>query len=223
MKRALFPAFTAFFVFSYFIGAQAVPDCPRAGRQPACKGECGQFIDRNGDGICDTWEEEAQKAARQFQRKPSAPNDAAAPAAGIVFPAAPKAPFVAVLEFSSSPAAGAVKSPSPKEPESFYEKLEKFSLMPVLSAVLLLVILSEILKAKIPKYLLFHRDIWNWLLFLSFFSCALGGIFLYFGFFPEYKNFLFRLHLWGGFISFIAGSYHFLERYRCMTPFKKCL
>ncbi|PIS47430.1 MAG: hypothetical protein COT17_03320, partial [Elusimicrobia bacterium CG08_land_8_20_14_0_20_51_18] len=165
--------------------------------------------DRNGDGICDTWEEEARKAAEEAKKKPVAPDGLRS---GTIAPS-----------LASAPDKGEIKSPAPKIPESFYEKLRKFSLIPLLSAVLLLVVLSEILKAKIPKYLLFHRDIWNWLLFLSFFSCALGGIFLYFGFFPEYKNFLFRLHLWGGFISFIAGSYHFLERYRCMTPFKKCL
>jgi len=84
------------------------------------------------------------------------------------------------------------------------------------------VLLSVVLKARSEKYRAVHRDFWNWLLLLSFLACGLSGLFNYFGFFADSKSLLFKLHLWSGFLAFIAGLYHFLERYACMLPFSNC-
>lgn len=193
--------------------------CPRAGQDPPCKGECGQFIDRNGDGICDEWAKEAQRLKAAAAE--AAPKTKPAPA--VPAPASVSKPENKAIPTPAAPAAGekvVIKAEPQPQAEGFYEKLKKFSLIPLLAFTGFLVLLSVVLKARSEKYRAVHRDFWNWLLLLSFLACGLSGLALYFGDPGEFRSRLFKLHLWSGFLAFIAGLYHSLERYACMLPFR---
>jgi hypothetical protein len=180
--------FRLFFFFIFSVYSQDI-DCPRAKEATACKGECGNFIDANKNGICDIWEKAHPKKA------------------------------IIVTERNKIDDREKI-STEKKEAANFIDKINKFNLVYFISFFLILISISEILK-KNANYIKIHRDIYNWILSFSFFLCALSGIFLYFDFLIIDKNALFKLHLISGFISFMVGLYHFIERIKMMYPFRK--
>lgn len=180
-------------LFLLFSGAYAV-DCPRASSKIPCKGECGSFSDSNGNGICDDWE----KVKNVIKKKAEDSNKKAAE----------KKSEVSIKK-------------SFERKESFQDKLLKFGLLWIILANLLLILICERLKNK-SAYAALHRDIWNNILLFSFMICALSGFILYFSFFPSIKNALFKIHLFSGCLCFFSGFYHYLERFRCVFPFRNC-
>ncbi len=105
-----------------------------------------------------------------------------------------------------------------KKSFSAYDRLVKYGLFWFFLAPCFAVLASERLK-KNPGYFKIHRDVWNNVLFLSFFLCSLSGFALYFFNLGGLKNIFFKAHLFSGAVCFIASLYHFLERYSCMFPF----
>jgi len=184
-----------FLVLLFFLfSAFGFSACPRSADSKPCKGECGAFIDSDKNGVCDEWEKNRALAGKEILKKTLSP--------------------------PQNPTSADEKNEAKLQKKGFKQKISKYGLDKTLIAILLVIILCQLLKKKY-SYRKVHNDLWNSILFLSFFSCALSGIFLYFSFFPSIKYLLFKIHLFSGFISFFAGIYHYLERFRCMFPFRK--
>jgi predicted ferric reductase len=95
--------------------------------------------------------------------------------------------------------------------------------MPVILASLGLVLAAEVLKKKSAAYRARHEDVWNWILLAAFLLCGACGLILYSDVFRDMKpvhDLLFKVHAWTGFLAFVSGLYHFVERYRQMPPFR---
>lgn len=184
----------ALVLLSFLFSTEVFSACPRCNDNKPCKGECGAFTDYDKNGICDEWEKNKPQNITEN-----------------------KETFLSKQYLPPT-----INENKPKEKEkTFTQRISKYGLDKTIIAILFAIVLCEILKKK-SAYKKIHRDLFNSILFLSFFSCALSGIFLYFSFFPDAKHTLFKIHLLSGFISFFVGIYHYLERFRCMFPFSKC-
>ncbi|NLI10759.1 MAG: hypothetical protein GX447_08415 [Elusimicrobia bacterium] len=111
--------------------------------------------------------------------------------------------------------------PKSKKKETLSDKLLKYGFYWYFLIPSFAVLISEKLKRK-EFYRIIHKDLWNNILFFSFFICALSGFSLYFLLLGDWKNMFFKIHLFSSAVCFISSFYHFAERISCMFPFKKC-
>jgi len=183
-------------------------DCLRAQNDKSCYGECGNFIDKNKNGICDIWEKWHKKKNKKIKKDIKENN------LEIQQRFEDTNNKVNISTYSTN-------SNKQGNKDKLKEKIKKFNIHYFLFTFIILILISELTKNKKEIYLIYHKQIWNWILFLSFFLTAVSGILLYFDIMSNSKNLLFKIHLIAGFISFISGTYHFIERIYCMYPFNK--
>lgn len=179
------------FIFSF--SHLSASEYLRAKDAQECFGECSAFRDSNFNKICDRWEKinDPKKTKKTIEKYDEGQQK------------------ISQLEVKVE-----------KKNPSFYERLVKYGLFWFFIITCLAIAISERLK-KNPNYLQFHKDIWNNILFLSFFLCSLSGFALYFFSLGGLKKIFFKIHLFSAVVCFFASLYHFLERYRCMFPFSR--
>ncbi len=87
----------------------------------------------------------------------------------------------------------------------------------ILSALAVLTAASELLTRAKPDAAKVARLFWNWLLLLSFLTCAVSGLLLLTPLGGKLRFYVFHLHVWGGAGAAWAGVYHTLKRLRGMV------
>ncbi len=108
----------------------------------------------------------------------------------------------------------ATSAPAQAPQQSRGGKLMEFYVPQSLLAAAILIALSEAAERKYPGRKRTVRNSWNWLLLVSFMSCALLGLALMVPLNRGIRGIVFHLHVWTGVAALAAGAYHSVKRFR---------
>jgi hypothetical protein len=198
------------FIFALIISLNLFSiDCDRAKQSEPCYGECDNFRDLNKNKICDVWEsyhKDFNKNENNSDKKEIKNLKSERIKAGEV-----KTGVISINK-NKEIKSEVQKIDIPQEKNSSENKLLKFGILYIIIVNLLLILVTEI-YFKNSQIL---RKLWNWILFFSFYTSALFGIFRYFGVSVFSPEVLFKLHIQSGIVSTITGTYHIIKRFKCL-------
>ncbi|HAF96364.1 MAG: hypothetical protein A2X34_07395 [Elusimicrobia bacterium GWC2_51_8] len=162
-------------------------------------GECGRYIDSDGDGICD----ESQQLTLTAQNTPQ-------PALGVK------------QQLPSENPSTLAENTAAKKPDNRRDDIQsrrqspRQMLFSILTAMTVLVVISEAISAISPGTKMFLRFFWNWLLLLSFIAISATSLLCIYT--PRFINnsAVSYWHTASGLVFIFAGIYHTAKRFKCM-------
>lgn len=196
-------------------------DCPFGMTDGPAPGQCGRYIDRNGDDICDLSQDLTQSngasageqvANVQNETHYSVEESTESSQASVPEP-----------ETQNVPEATPEKQPETITIDQPGEKPLKFNRpnyhsWSLLFMVAVLAIAGEIWQQRDSKKIVLIQTFWNWMLLISFLACSLTGI--YFILSPGSRPMItFNLSYWhtvSGLIFIYIGLYHAIRRAACL-------
>ncbi|MBU1355682.1 MAG: hypothetical protein KJ620_03875 [Candidatus Edwardsbacteria bacterium] len=198
-------------------------DCP-------APGQCGRYIDRNGDDICDLSQDLSQSGgasegeqADDPQNGDQAPagestenNQADLPGQGSELDAQPEPQNVPETAPEDQPESMTVEQPEGKPLKFNRPNYHPWLLLLMVSV---LAIAGEIWQRRDSKKIVLIQTAWNWMLLVSFLACSLTG--LYFILPPGSRPAItFNVSYWHavtGLIFIYIGLYHAIRRAACLV------
>ncbi len=203
----------------------AQTNCPFGLTDDPAPGQCGSYIDGNGDNICDKSQDLAQSSIASTGgagtnspasvEEPSENDNSAV--AEQESEALPEPEVLNAPEVNPEKQAGTMVSSSPKRNPI---KLNRLNYHPwlLLFMVAVLAIVGEIWQRQDSNKILPIQTAWNWMLLTSFFASSLTG--LYFILPPGSRpTITFNLSYWHsitGLVFIYIGLYHALRRATCL-------
>lgn len=201
-----------FFVLAFFAmqASFAQSDCGVVD----CVGNCGRFVDANGDGFCDhgqlskpvVQEVESAESAKSVEK--SATN---------VKPEQESTPevvteVIAAEDVESVAETGSIEEPDVQPVEG--QKRSPYPVFPILGGLLVLFIISIVLVKCNVWQKSTHRKVWNVALTLTFLvSCLIGvllAIFINYNYRPQWYIDLLHWHVYVGIAMTIIAIFHAL-------------
>jgi len=183
-----------------FVCPPLFASCPFGQTNCSHPGNCGRYVDRNNDGICDHSQQLPEIAiAVENKAKAVLKNLSAQPK-----PAPAKTEGISPVKTYSSPR---LQDSQPTERELLWIAL---------AITMVMVLLSEIMVVGYKSLAMPLRLFWNWILFSSFLLVSATSIlFVYPSDFISRQAVSYWHALSGWFFIFIGG-YHTATRFRCM-------
>lgn len=197
-------------------------DCPKGEVDDPYPGECSQYIDTDGDGICD----HSQPAPEDRVTEETTTQEAtytATPAIEETTTSVSSTPKTSTTSTktatnTSQPATGTQKA----------ESNSKYNFWVIFISLVIIYIISYVLTKTKTISVVAHRKFWNVMLLVTFVVCGLTGIFLTIrvenpSLFSLPSNFLF-LHVEFGLAMALISIFHVLwhwKYYINMLKFKK--
>lgn len=177
--------FLSTFFLLFFIGYDAQAQCPKG--KVLCEGECGRFVDEDGDGFCDApkAKQETQKDNKEENKTENvdmslsvSQNDTAN--GGIVMVGDEMAVEAKVEEIVNPEALNSHSKATTHEKEEEVEEAKKEEEKPyrllgitIITLVSYFFTMMLVKTGKMKKFV--HRRIWNTILLITFLmSCLLG-------------------------------------------------
>jgi hypothetical protein len=162
-------------------------------------GECGHYIDSNGDGICD----ESQRLAITAQNTPQ-------PVLG------------AKEQLPAENATTLAENTDAKASDNRHADIQNKRQTPrqllflILTTMTVLVVISEAISAISPGTKMFLRFFWNWLLLLSFIAISATSLLCIYPSRFINNSAVSYWHAASGLAFVFAGIYHTAKRFKCM-------
>ena len=175
--------------------------CPHGKIHCPAPGECGRYVDENGDGICDE-SQASMKTGENMQY----------PASGGTRESLTEETFPAE-DMRVQPPDDRRADTSNKRPSSRRIFVWTLTLAAIFIAV------SETISLLAPGLKMLLRFLWNWVLFLSFTGILATSLILVFPSRFFSVGTVLYWHTVSGFVVIFAGMYHTAQRAKCMmTP-----
>lgn len=222
------------FILSLMLSAAgyglAQTDCPFGLTDDPAPGQCGRYIDNNGDNICDNSQDLAQSSGAssggQEDNEPSEDQISSADSAGNIeeFTDEQQAETLSLLETETPAEITSVDDPEATEADPSVDipvKPRRPNYHPwlLLFIIAVLVIAGEIWQKQDKKKIALIQLFWNWALLISFLASAMTGI--YFILPPVSRPMIsFNLVYWHtvtGLVFMYVGLYHVVRRAACLT------
>ncbi|OGS06357.1 MAG: hypothetical protein A2270_08000 [Elusimicrobia bacterium RIFOXYA12_FULL_51_18] len=162
-------------------------------------GECGRYMDNNGDGICD----ESQRSTKTTQNTPQ-------PALG------------GEQQLPAENPTTLVENTDAEKPDNRRNNIQSKRQSPrqllfsILTAMTVLVVISEAISAIFPGTKIFLRFFWNWLLLLSFIAISATSLLSIYPSRFINNSAVSYWHAASGLAFVFAGIYHTAKRFKCM-------
>jgi len=200
----------------------AETDCPFGLTDDPAPGQCGRYVDRNGDNICDLSQDLTQSdgvsAGEQVDNVQSETPDPIKESTGNNQANVPEPEPQNVPETTpeDQPETTTIALPG-ENPQKFNRP--NYHPWFLLFMVAVLAIVGEIWQRRDSKKIVLTQTFWNWMLLISFLACSLTGI--YFILSPESRPAItFDLSYWhtvSGLIFIYIGLYHAIRRAACLV------
>jgi len=207
----------------------AQTDCPFGLTDDPAPGQCGRYIDNNGDNICDNSQdlaqsggtsaggpEDSEQTADQISSTDSVENTE-------TITDEQQAETLSLSETDTPTEITPANDPeeiTTDYPREKPKNINRPNYHPwlLLFIISITAILSEIWQRRNPKKTALIKTVWNWLLLLSFLTGSLTGI--YFILPPDSRPMIsFNLAYWhtvSGLIFIYIGLYHVIRRAACL-------
>lgn len=200
----------------------AETDCPFGLTDDPAPGQCGRYVDRNGDNICDLSQDLTQSdgvsAGEQVDNVQSENPDPIKESTGNNQANVPEPEPQNVPETTpeDQPETTTIALPG-ENPQKFNRP--NYHPWLLLLMVSVLAIAGEIWQRRDSKKIVLIQTAWNWMLLVSFLACSLTG--LYFILPPGSRPAItFNLSYWHavtGLIFIYIGLYHAIRRAACLV------